>query len=412
MAFLPMDIILSCILPKLPAKSLIRFRCVCKSFLAEISSPKFVKLHHHNALYSDSNRLLIFKNDSQGIYVYNLNSPHSPPSLIRFPKITLYSHQISIVATCECYLLIGYEDNYHDSLFLLNPSTRMYRELPRIPCNSQVVLYGMCHRLDEFNDEYKVVRFVDFEGIDGCELEVMVYNTTTNLWKLIESKTVVDTFISCYDNNPVLVQNHLLHLLFFDFDHGLGLDHIKRIGCFDMKAERWANDVQLPDILWDENGLDLSLGRPYNLGALDDQLCFMGHYVNGSNFDFWVMKEYGVKESWVKLMSFCVSNDLDSERLYDESYHPLAYRTGSPYELLYMHDRCNCKFYWYNLRDKEAIEAEFARIFDYEFWSDFLGYICKGSILDFPGGQLIKVSLEEDDDDEEENENDDENFIS
>ena len=53
------DDIITEILLRVPAKSLIRFRCVCKSWRALISDPSFVQNHLRRVSPSHSNLLLV-----------------------------------------------------------------------------------------------------------------------------------------------------------------------------------------------------------------------------------------------------------------------------------------------------------------------------------------------------------------
>ncbi|XP_074313491.1 F-box protein CPR1-like [Silene latifolia] len=289
---------------------------------------------------------------------------------------------MSMVACCESYLLIGVRYTDHEGLILFNPTTRIYRLLPKVyvPTCAYYVHFGMCHCLDdEFNDDIKIVRLVQYHQIR----EVIVYSLNTNSWKSIELKRTRFQWIA----DPVLIQNHLLVMIFYD---GSRYRRLTRIGCFDIKAERWSNDVLWSDTLLGEIGSNLTKKRKgvlYHLGALEGQLRFSCYDVNKLSYSIWVMKEYGVKESWVKLMS-APGEDLK------EVYHPIAYRQGSSDELLCI-PNFSGKYSWYNLRDKQFIETGFDGEGLHRTKYSF-AYVCRGSLLNFPGVQFFsscKVSF-------------------
>ncbi|XP_074313492.1 F-box protein At4g22390-like [Silene latifolia] len=211
--------------------------------------------------------------------------------------------------------------------------------------------------------------------------EVIVYSLKSNSWKLIGSEKPITEFI----RNPVLVQNHLLVMTFEDRHRRL-----TRIGCFDIKAERWSNDVLWSDTLLDEIGPNPDRYHDdYRLCVLDGCLCLTCYDVNKWTNSIWVMKEYGVKESWFKLTSLPVQGP---QRFV---YHPIAYRKGSSHELLCLPNYYG-KYLWYNLREKQLIETgvEGARL--------CFAYIHKETLLNFPGGQPIhSMSKEHEKDDDE-----------
>ncbi|XP_074277185.1 F-box protein At4g22390-like [Silene latifolia] len=169
-----------------------------------------------------------------------------------------------------------------------------------------------------------------------------------------------------------------------------------RIGCFDIKAERWSNDVVLSDILLGEIGSNPTRDGQYHLGVLEGQLRFSCYDMNKTTFTTWVMKDYGAKESWVKLMS------LPRQGL-KGVYYPIAYRKGSSDELLCI-PKYSGKYFWYNIRDKQftetGIDGDGLNTSNFSF-----AFICKRSLLNFPGGLPIRSSskvgeVDDDDDDD------------
>lgn len=178
---------------------------------------------------------------------------------------------------------------------LVNRSTRESRKLPFSPFTSNPGFtdYGFAH--DSSIDDYKVVNicYYDVEADAGCvDNVVSVYALKTNYWRRIES--------SPYDHSR--------------FGH--------HPGAFVCGALHWVASDGMDDVivalgLADEKFRTVSSPT---LGCTGDQLCVLGGCLcvfvtqfDPYRLDVWVMKEYGVKDSW---MSFAVTygNFYDSLR--------------------------------------------------------------------------------------------------
>ncbi|XP_074313462.1 F-box protein CPR1-like [Silene latifolia] len=228
----------------------------------------------------------------------------------------------------------------------------------------------------------KLSRFVQYyedeDPRSNMLRKVSIYSLRTNLWKTIEHEVTRGRL--CIDY-PVLVQNHLIVMIFYD-NHYL----VTGIGCFDIKAERWSNDVLLSDILLSEIDSKPTQDGHYCLGVLDGGLRFSFYGENKSTYNVWVMKDFGVKASWVKLMSFIVQGP-------EAIFNPISYRKGSSHEVLCI-SKFTGKCFWYNLRDKQLTETGFdTGGFDTNHFS--YACICKGSLLNFPGCQPIHSASNE-----------------
>ncbi|XP_074274102.1 F-box protein At4g22390-like [Silene latifolia] len=265
---------------------------------------------------------------------------------------------MSILASCEFFLLVDFSGIV--GLVLLNPSTGRYYRIPYPPYSSGTGRYGICGTgrygiyLDDANNDYKVVRIQNV----GMNMEVMVYSLKTYKWRLIER-----TVEKCYAWCSVVI-GHLLHIVF-------ALKYTKskkRIGCFDILAEKWINDVPFPHL----NDLE-----PVNLTVIDGLLCVT------AVDSMWVMKEYGVKDSWFKLMSIASDDVWDWRNI-----TPIAFGKGSQDEVL-CSLYCNSKleYIWYNVREKKATMATLNAVLPNMTY----GYICKGSLVDFFGGRNMKL---------------------
>ncbi|PHT99344.1 hypothetical protein BC332_31687 [Capsicum chinense] len=193
---------------------------------------------------------------------------------------------------------------------------------------------------DSLHDDYKVVRIVQCVFSNGNLLsETMTYSLKMGVWKDGEDCPywLVKEDFGTYAAGA-------LYWLGFKESHGELI-----LVSLDLGSERFEQ------VLYPEN-----LGKPYrlNLAALGDCLCLLaasGHVVTGmdvkNHVDVWVMKAYGVEQSWIKLFTV---EQLEGRQHF--SYmRPIAYSMTGGEVLLEMDNR---KFLWYNLEKKSLKHAK------------------------------------------------------
>ncbi|XP_074306388.1 F-box protein CPR1-like [Silene latifolia] len=358
MVSIPIDIITNEILPKLPAKSLVRFKCVSKSFNILISSSEFIDIHLRQSLSSNGNRLLILtKEYSTDLYSFDIDSPDCDTTAINIPLPRtlgkwLDDNFVSIVGSVNGLLCVGLtcdiDETREYKQVVINPSTGVFREVPHKHTPTlgyqfqTVVTFGF--GFDDINHDYKLVRIVEniihYDAHGGRELEnreVMVYSLNENTWNLVEKVDRPTHSLWEIDHCGVVLNNHLLHWICWGYDR---CDIL--IYCFDVRSDKWGDKLPLVDLVTDpmydfnEDYEDMRL-KVRNLGVLDGCLCFTAES-NLSNV-VWMMKDYGVKESWIKL--FEISR---TSRYYFDG--PYGFRQGSKLEVLVRKSRWTDELFW------------------------------------------------------------------
>uniref|UniRef100_A0A7C8Z358 F-box domain-containing protein n=1 Tax=Opuntia streptacantha TaxID=393608 RepID=A0A7C8Z358_OPUST len=98
---LPMGILVQELLPRLPVKSLLRFKCVSKFFQTLISTPEFAQRHLRHSLASDDNRLLILVRELLGVYSFHLDSPRFHSVSFFFPPAKTYYQSTRLTCPIE-----------------------------------------------------------------------------------------------------------------------------------------------------------------------------------------------------------------------------------------------------------------------------------------------------------------------
>ncbi|XP_043721154.1 F-box protein CPR1-like [Telopea speciosissima] len=259
---LPEDIILV-IFSRLPVKSLLRFRSVCKLWYALITDPDFVQMHLSRSLATNTNLILILKRYPKFLYVdlnvckqeaaVELNCPFKSPIGYR------------ILASCHGLLCMFDDDGVVSDFrkeevydtFLWNPSTRTHKKLPftlvEFPINSyyaHVTAYGFGY--DPTTDDYKVIRVLQFYPPDGF-----------------------------FDDTKYIVSE--------------------------------VKEVPLPHFVDDKFHM--------TIGVLGGQLSILCNFSEVC-VELWVMKDYGVKDSWEKQFSIEQPSVLG---YFDECIRPICY---------------------------------------------------------------------------------------
>ncbi|XP_074283751.1 F-box protein CPR1-like [Silene latifolia] len=375
MAMLPSEIILDEILPKLPVKSLLRFKSISKEFETLISSPNFILHHLRHSLSSATNRLLITSRNS-GLYTSDLDSPGNPPIPLPLPDFFRPDPEDCIIGFCNGLLLLSDGVDF----LLINPSTGFYSAIPRIDGPVYYNRFGFGY--DAVNDDYKIA------AIDVHHIAVL--NLRDKLWRHFDSSRVdyIESVPGCR-RDAAVYDNHLCHWLFW-----CQLQKKHRIVCFDLLIENWTQDIPLPNYNDDNSSTELHFADMLfedcrderndvtALHVLDGFLSVLTQSNTGPDgYDVWVMKEYGIKESWVKLFRFS-----------DTRCTPLAFGGGSSSEVL-------CKtgspgrnrLKWYNVRDKEYKNAE---IHDHGVKRLYDARVINGSLVRVPGGKRIGGNMQ------------------
>ncbi|CAL5201209.1 unnamed protein product [Lathyrus oleraceus] len=289
--------LISEILSKLPVKHLLQFRCVCKYWNSLISDHKFARKHLNGSITRSSLQCVSYHTPSSNFILksYPIQSIFADitTNFIRpeFSSNFIFRHNIHyIVGSCDGILCLA---NYYKPLVVLcNPSIRKFQELspfdnPRVDSQPNMTCgFGY----DHVSRNYKVVVVYYFykKGIPEDTSKVKVHTLGTDSWKSIKmfpSDAVFSEKSGKYVNGTI---NWLAFLKRRPSDPPF-------IVSFDLNKESYQK-VLLPD----PGGIDV-----FNLTScvFRDWLCII------SDHDVWVMKEYGIKESWIKLFNFSCLRD-------------------------------------------------------------------------------------------------------
>ncbi|XWS23579.1 hypothetical protein CRYUN_Cryun28dG0027100 [Craigia yunnanensis] len=291
---IPLDIVYG-ILSQLPVKALLRFKSVSKEWFCLINDPYFIKLHLRQSMKTYRNNLnIILKENASGKlfsadfdYV-NLDNPRELNHPIkRRPGEELDDDYDNTEVDTRVV-------EYIDGDYKVLPDQPV--ELPQL---QQLTFYGFGY--DSINDDYKLVRIV--QKIDVSRSlplisEVKAYCLKTNTWRKGE-----------------VIPNYYFHKSWRTSGwflcgalHWLGVKERveeRKSECseclnssviaFDVETEKY-HIIEL---------LDNMKRETYNmaLGALGGCLCMITISLD-SEVIVWMMKDYGVKESWTMLYSF------------------------------------------------------------------------------------------------------------
>ncbi|TXG71878.1 hypothetical protein EZV62_000457 [Acer yangbiense] len=150
---IPDDLIFS-ILRSLPTKSLVRFKCVCKSWLSFISQLKY------------GNDELILRSSS---CLHSINFDESEIKAVTLGFPLKRSCNFSVIGSCNGLLCLY---NYENALVVWNPWTRRYKTV------SSKVGYLSGFGYDHSTDDYIIVRFI----YNKSEHTAEIYSRNSDSW--------------------------------------------------------------------------------------------------------------------------------------------------------------------------------------------------------------------------------------
>ncbi|KAF7145497.1 hypothetical protein RHSIM_Rhsim04G0210300 [Rhododendron simsii] len=267
-------------------------------------------------------------------HVYTLDYQAPRPAITTFALP--YQPVIKILGSHNGILLV----RTGRTLRLWNPSIRMFRTFSPPDFSSGSTFYGLGY--DSASDDFKVIRAIRPKRKNATSA-VHVFSSRLGSWKRIGEFDY--QMVQSHDWTSGTVLNGAPHSVVERLGSGMGAV----IVYFDATEEKF-KEVPSPDC---EGANILVSSCGVGLGVLGGSLCVVKrHYESHASHhaDVWVMKEYGVKESWSKLfvvpiesgefysyrcMPLCYANDGEVVMMFDSkmlvSYNPKenSYKTIS-----------------------------------------------------------------------------------
>ncbi|XP_042044122.1 F-box/kelch-repeat protein At3g06240-like, partial [Salvia splendens] len=197
------------------------------------------------------------------------DDPHRP--LYRFDLP--HSHNRIVIDSANGLLLL--RDGCANILFICNPMTREYAELPPLPARSCFYGFGV----SKLTGQYKILCANQFWSY--C---IYTIGQEEELWRSIAAppcNTVHSDYAVFFNGN--------LHRLEYDFKKNLF------VCCFDLDTELFTG-FSLPNY----GGNKFS---NYRLCTLDGKLCFC-HMLEKFDVVIWWMNNYGDENSWTREYNF------------------------------------------------------------------------------------------------------------
>ncbi|KAA8526571.1 hypothetical protein F0562_008226 [Nyssa sinensis] len=258
-----------------------RCRCVCKPWRNLTHDPRFI--HYHLSQSSQKSPNLILTSATcidaaffrTKIYYFEHDDTHNYTCTdVDFSLPNFEDFQV--IDSCNGLLCLVHRTNTN-GIYIYNPLTRDYLKLPDPISPSQqtremAIGFGFCSK----RNEYKVVEIIHSSAISDLRSEVYVYTVGDGSWRGI-------------GNVPYVIRWQWASKVFVN-----GAFH----WCSDLPASHIVSFDIANEVFGVIPGPGIDLGS-YSLGVLRG--CFS---ITDSSFldrvEIWVMKEYGVKESWVK----------------------------------------------------------------------------------------------------------------
>ncbi|KAK2966351.1 hypothetical protein RJ640_002652 [Escallonia rubra] len=282
------------ILSRMRVKDVLRFRVLAKAWCDRMDSPEFVKLHLRRSIGSGAGVSLVHRLGTK-LRSSNLNSVATSTRCFlhcREPS------ELDVIGSCNGLLLLAlHYDEKGGVLTLFNPGTRRVRYLPssNFHCSAQgrSIDYGLGY--DSGSEDYKIIEIIQIRPQDSLSraTRANVYSLTRNSWREVQAFT--NDFSA---HGPWRCEvGGALHIL-GRMERSEKVQHpVMAITAFHVRSEKF-RDVPLPE--YGQDYLDMAVAE---LGGC---LCLACHYKPRRNYrvEVWIMKEYGVGDSWIKILSF------------------------------------------------------------------------------------------------------------
>ncbi|CAB4293430.1 unnamed protein product [Prunus armeniaca] len=327
---LPQALVLE-ILSSVSIKTLLNCRCVCKDWLSIISDPQFTKLHSSRSPVGiliktyppiRKSRKLDFTHieDCAGSDLLLEKIRFNPQNSLPIGAMP----EFRLINSCNGLLCLS-GPNRDYPCFVCNPILGEHISIP--PTNlSRNKCFFVGLGFSNGTNEYKLLQMTN-----GTEAEI--YTIGTGVWRSVGN---APGDIDQLPFNPFL--HGALHWVSYsstvpDFIHS-----------FHFEREQF-RPLPVPSLLGNR------FSDCYILEVVGGCLCLSVFDDDYSKFDMWVMKEYGVQESWTKVLVFGNLYECPEERIC-HVYEPIMFLRNGEILLLFN----NCAVVCYNQETKSFRE--------------------------------------------------------
>ncbi|PHT98108.1 hypothetical protein BC332_32965 [Capsicum chinense] len=286
--------ILTNILSRLPVRSLLRFKCVAKFWKTLVDDPYF-RMKHLNHTKNDKNfqKFLFYQlspmKDIFSIHSCSLSSAQvEDVRKLDFPS-NVEPRCCQVYCCCDGLAIIRVDESNDEShiLLLWNPSTEESIVLP----TPEFSVEGYCclgMSFDSNSDDYKILKIPQY-GNERRNVYGEILALKSGSWRKI-------------DEHPGVIFNmlYVMHSLacIHGAFHWVGFSRNYFVVSLNISYEEYG-EIPLPD------GICLRDSTDIGISELEGMLCaYSNAYLHGNHpFKLWVMKDYGLKESWIALFS-------------------------------------------------------------------------------------------------------------
>ncbi|KAJ7960715.1 F-box family protein [Quillaja saponaria] len=348
-------VIMTHILLRLPLKSILICRCVCKTWDTLISVPEFAKLHFEDAPVELMIRTDDPKRVSRALYLVEFEpemfvedgscsceevpSPNCKSHVKLETKLKLPLRDAKMVI--DKRLNVNGENPY----CCVQPSNWRVYKLPEADEDEKLVDvasgFGFCLK----TNQYKVIRvyqryiYDPKDGLvwwyDDAVADVYTLGSRTESWRIVGSSPSSFMKAPSMEEYNLEFPTCLNGSLHWFCPKGLpvwlsfNIDRKGPIVCFNFESEKFQT-VPSP----------LSYTRDVSMGELRGCLYICRACSSFSPTDIWVMEKYGVRESWTKILT--IKNDVEHPRPRGV-YQPIKYMKNGT---ILMYHSSNCLIYY------------------------------------------------------------------
>ncbi|KAH7845378.1 hypothetical protein Vadar_001337 [Vaccinium darrowii] len=191
------------ILWRLPVKTLLQFKSVCKNWYALIQNPSFIYLHcdrvASTAAAQNTDCLLVkrFLNGGEGVAL-SLVPNETPVEDIDISSTGLDILSLQILGSCNGVVCLT-KFCLNSNIVLCNLSMKEFRVLPQPSYNNDQCC-SLGFGFDPFTNDYKVVRFAMSAAhftIKGIDETVEIYDLRSDSWREVAAESPIKSGFLC-----------------------------------------------------------------------------------------------------------------------------------------------------------------------------------------------------------------------